>query len=163
MEPGFSLCKRPEFQLPRESSKVGPSNEIRDFRAWRGYSAGNLIAADARQHNAITSGAYASRALTVGLVATAVRSGSRSKFIWFDLEQPRILGTEVNVKAGASSLFFYLAEIGTLIPVGFGISEVRQGIDSRHLAALLGGDGVRHANDRRGIHSAAELCEDRRI
>src|SRR5580698_5582510 len=163
MEPWFSLGKCPEFQLPREGSKVGASNEIREFRDGRGYSARNFIATDARQHNAIASGAYGSGALTFGLVATAVTSGSHLKLIWFDREQPRIFGTEVNVKANASSLFFYLAEIGTLIPVGFRISEVRQGIDSRGFAALLGDDGVCHANDGRGIHSAAELCQDRRI
>src|SRR5580658_1056637 len=147
MEPGFSLCKRPEFQLPREGSKVGPSNEIRDFRGWRGYSAGNLVAADARQHNAITSGAYGSGALTVGLVQTAVKSGSHSKLISFDLEQPRILATEVNMKADASALFLDFAEIGPFIPVGFRIIEIRQGIEPGRCDASLSDNSIRHADD----------------
>ncbi len=62
--------------------------------------------------------------------------------------------------AGAAALFFDLGEIGALVPVGFGVVVVGNGIEPWGFGGAAGEDGIRHAHDGRGVHAAAELGED---
>src|SRR5207253_10676250 len=66
----------------------------------------------------------------------------------------------IDVAAGNASLFFHFGEIGALVPVGLGVVVVGQGIEARSFGGASDDDGVRHANDGRGVHAPAELRED---
>src|ERR1051325_5666973 len=62
--------------------------------------------------------------------------------------------------ADAAAVFFYFCEIGALVPVWFGVVVVRDGIEPWGFAGPGVDDRVRHANDGRRIHTAAEFGED---
>ena len=66
----------------------------------------------------------------------------------------------VDVDAGAAAFFFYFGEVGTLVPVGFGVVVVGDGVEARGFGVAAGDDGVRHADDGGGVHAAAEFGED---
>ena len=68
--------------------------------------------------------------------------------------------TDVDVPAGATALFFNFGEIGALVPVGFGVVIVGDGIEARRVGGATGDDGIGHANDGRGVPATAELGEN---
>src|SRR6266851_6765804 len=67
---------------------------------------------------------------------------------------------DIDVSAGAAALFFDFAEVGALVPVGFGVVVVGDGVEARGFGGAAGDDGVRHAHDGGGVHAPAELGED---
>jgi len=64
------------------------------------------------------------------------------------------------VGAGATALFLDFGEVGALIPVGFGVVVIRDGVQARSFGGSAGDDGVSHADDGGGVHTAAEFGED---
>ena len=46
--------------------------------------------------------------------------------------------TEIDVGAGAAAFFFHFGEIGALVPVGFGVVVVGDGVEARGFSALRG-------------------------
>ena len=68
--------------------------------------------------------------------------------------------TDVDVPAGAAALFFNFGEIGALVPVGFGVVVVGDGIEARSFGGAAGDDGIGHADDGRGVPATAELGEN---
>src|SRR5437016_5824743 len=64
------------------------------------------------------------------------------------------------MRAGAAALFFDFGEVGALVPVGFGVVIIRERVEARRLCDATGDDGVRHANNRGGVHAAAQLSEN---
>src|SRR5208282_339291 len=60
----------------------------------------------------------------------------------------------------ASALFLNFGEVGTLIPVGFRVVVVGDGVKAGGFGGTPGDDGVGHADDGGGIHAAAEFGED---
>ena len=72
----------------------------------------------------------------------------------------RILRTDVDVPAGAPALFFNFGEIGALVPVGFGVVIVGDGIETRRVGGAAGDNGIGHADDGRGVPATAELGEN---
>src|SRR6266849_5850398 len=67
---------------------------------------------------------------------------------------------DIDVSAGAAALFFDFAEVGALVPIGFGVVVVGDGVEARGFGGAAGDDGIRHAHDGGGVHAAAELGED---
>src|SRR6266481_6224204 len=67
---------------------------------------------------------------------------------------------DINVASGAVAFFFNLGEVGALVPVGFGVVVVGDGIKPRRFGSSAGDDGVRHADDGRRVHAAAQFRED---
>src|SRR5713226_4734980 len=62
--------------------------------------------------------------------------------------------------AGAAALLFHLGEVGALVPVGFGVVVVGEGVEARGLGGTAGDDRVRHAHDGGGVHATAQLRKD---
>ncbi len=93
-----------------------------------------------------------------GVTAAGTRSGRKAVAIEVELE--RFLLADVDVAAGAAASFFYFGEIGALVPVGFGVVVVGDGVEPRGFGGAAGDDGIRHADDGGGVHAAAELGED---
>src|SRR5229473_2391221 len=79
------------------------------------------------------------------------------------LEFERLLLTYVNMAAGAAALFFYLGEIGALVPVGFGVVVVGDSVEARRFGGAACNDGVGHAHDGGRVHAAAQLSENRAV
>src|SRR5437588_243148 len=61
--------------------------------------------------------------------------------------------------AGAATLFFHLGKVGALVPVGLGVVVIGHSIKTRSFGGATGDDGIRHEDNGRGIHAAAELGE----
>ena len=72
----------------------------------------------------------------------------------------RFLFAHIDVGAGAAALFFDFGEVGALVPVGFGVVVVGDGVEARGFGGAAGDDGVGHADDGGGVHAAAEFGED---
>src|ERR1700756_1203016 len=62
--------------------------------------------------------------------------------------------------ARAAALFFDSSEVGALVPVGFGIIIVGDGVEARRIGGSPGDDIVGHGYNRRGVYAAAEFSED---
>ena len=54
---------------------------------------------------------------------------------------------DVDVAAHSAAPLFNHGEIGTLIPVGFGVVIVGDGVEARRVGRTAGDNGVGHAND----------------
>src|SRR5215472_16215605 len=67
---------------------------------------------------------------------------------------------DIDVAAGASALFLNFCEVRALVPVGFGIVVVGDGIEPRSLGLAACNQGICHTHDRGGVHATAKLGED---
>src|SRR5882762_3301419 len=68
--------------------------------------------------------------------------------------------TNVDMCAGAAALFFYFCEVGALVPVGFEIVVIRDGVEAWGFGGAASNDGVGHAHDGGRVHAAAQFGED---
>src|SRR5260370_15704954 len=65
--------------------------------------------------------------------------------------------------ASPATFFFHFGEIGTLVPIWFGIVVVGDGVEARSFGDTAGDDAIRHTNDGGGVPATTELGEDRAI
>src|ERR1700722_12503348 len=66
----------------------------------------------------------------------------------------------IDVGTGAAALFFDFGEVEALVPVGFRVVVVGDGVEARGFGRARGDDGVGHAHDGGRVHAAAKLGED---
>ena len=66
--------------------------------------------------------------------------------------------------ASAATLLLDFDEIGAFVPIRFdvvvGVVVPRDGVEARGFGDAAGDDGIRHADDGRRVHAAAEFGED---
>ncbi len=70
------------------------------------------------------------------------------------------LGSEVDMAAGPAALFFDLGEMGEFTPVWFGLVVPSDGVEAWAIGLAVSNEHVRHTDNRRGVHAAAEFGED---
>ena len=62
--------------------------------------------------------------------------------------------------ASPAALLFNLCEVGPLVPVGFGVVVIGDGIESRRFCLATSDDAIRYADNRGRISATAQLSED---
>src|SRR2546425_12943976 len=107
-----------------ESLECASNEEIFELRRGRWHAAGDFVTADAGKHNAISLRSHARCELLAGFVGAAARTRSGRKVVAVEFEREWLLLTDIDVAAGAAALLFDLGEIGSLVPVGFGVVGV---------------------------------------
>src|SRR5437660_12935142 len=97
------------------------------FEFWCGcwHATHDLIATDAGKHHAISlrGQAHAELGRSAATVARSLFKAITRRFgRWFGFGLFfRILRSDIDMPAGTATLFFDFGEIGTLVPVGFGV------------------------------------------
>src|SRR6266849_4410789 len=161
MEPGFPLVECPDFELMSEHPELASCQKICKLRCGCWHPAGDLVASDAGEHDAISLRGHASSELTASFGrTTTTRAGSCRKVVAVKLEFEDFLLANINVAASAAAPFFHFGEVGAFVPVGFGVVVVGDGIEALGFGGAVGDDGVRHADDGGGVHAAAKFGEN---
>src|ERR1700724_2298358 len=116
MKPRFSLLQCPDFQLASECAELCSCEKIFELRCGRWNSTHDLVATDARKHDAIPLRAQAQPDFRR---SAAIVPGSRDKAAVERLVRLPglrlffgILWTDVDMPAGAATFFFDFGEIG---------------------------------------------------
>src|ERR1700720_4329878 len=116
---------------------------IFEFWGGRRHAAGDLITPDAGEHDAISLRRHACCELAAGLVGkTAAGAWSHHKVVSMEVE--RLLLADIDMCAGAATVFFDFGEVGALVPVGFGVVIVRKSVEARGFGDAAGDDSIRH-------------------
>src|SRR5713101_835646 len=125
MEPRLSFFECPDFQLMSQGPEPCSREKVFEFRYGRWHATHSLVATNAGKHDPIALRGQAHPDLrgSAAIVAKARHKTVARRFgRWFG-RGPfcRILRTDIDVPAGAATPFFDFGEIGTLVPIGFGI------------------------------------------
>src|ERR1700686_4828255 len=147
-----------------ELPKLCSCEKIFEFWGWCWYPSHNFVAADAGKQDAISLRRQ-TRAELRGRAAVGTGIGqagvARNLRIWFErVVFLRILRARIDVPTDASALFFNFCEIGALIPVGFGVVVVGDGVEARSLGDSTRDDGIGHTDDGGRVPAAAQFSQD---
>ena len=88
------------------------------------------------------------------------RSWCRGKDAWVKCGMPVQLEIQGDVMSRAPTLLLDLSKERRFIPVRFGIVVIGDGVEPGSFPEPTSHKGVGHADDRRGIHSSAEIRKD---
>src|SRR5258707_310186 len=135
-------------------SETTSCKEILELRRRRWHAAHYFVATDAGKDDAISLRRHARRELAARFVKTNAGAGGRGKAIAVEFELERFLLADVDVGTGSATLFFHFGEIGTLVPVGFGVVVIGEGVEAWGFSGAASDNGVGHAHDGGGVHAA---------
>src|SRR5579864_5292474 len=137
-----------------ESESCQQVGELRR-RRWR--SACNFIATDAREQYTAAAGSHVLNEAFRSPSRTLAGAGSHHELFRVTPKSQRVVSTDVYVATGSAALLFDRSKIVTLIPVGFVIAIVGDGVEHRDVGSSAGNDSVSDADDGGGVHAAAQL------
>ena len=162
VEPRPVSYSRPKFQLMGQDPKPRIAIEqILEFRGRSRHSPGYLVASDSGEYDAVPLRFNAIRKLPVASVSgQAPEQGVCREKV--GLKARLKLSCELTsmwqpVRPRFSST---CCEIRPLVPIGFGVVEIGNGIETNRIGGSAGHFQVGHAYDGRGIHSSTQLGED---
>src|SRR5206468_6222463 len=131
--------------------ELSSCEKIFEFRCGCRHATHSLVAADSREHDTIPLRDQAHPELggRAPIVAKSWHKAAVRRFgRWFGRGLVfRILRTDIDVPTSAATLFLYFSEIGTLVPIGFGIVVHCDRIEPRDFGGPTGDDDIGHADD----------------
>src|SRR5580704_13972674 len=129
MEPGLSLVEGPHFQLMSKPLRLETCEEVCQFRSCVRHATCHFVAAYAREYDTVILGGHTTNGLFGKFSEGEGRAWCRHETIAWKGEVEEFPRVEIDVAAGSATFFLYLVEIGTFVPVGFGVIVVRKRVE----------------------------------